>query len=109
MPPTVCLFRRIRGCYNIYLSVKVSNTVELAYTGTAKDRNFSVAAAFRFMQTLEVWILATVLVYCHRKFSVMAKFGLREAHGSLCDDTSRMYRAVLQHTESLLVLFTKLI
>jgi len=32
----------------------------------------------------------------------MAKFGLRETHGRLCDDASRMNIAVLQHTESLL-------
>ena len=38
----------------------------------------------------------------------MIKFGLREAHGSLCDDASRMNTDVLQHTESLLLLFTKL-
>ena len=44
--PTVCLFRRIRSCYNIHLGVKVSYSVKLAYTETAKDRNY-----FRYSQT----------------------------------------------------------
>ena len=81
--PIVCLFRRIRGYYNVHLGVKVSNTVKFVYTGTSRDRNFSVAARFRFMQILEVWTLGTVLVYHQRKVSVMTKFGLREAHSTV--------------------------
>ena len=44
---------------------------------------FSVAARFHFVQILEVWNLGTVQVCHQRKVSVMTKFDLRQADGTV--------------------------
>lgn len=52
-------------------------TLNLAYNGNGRSRNFHVAGSFRFVRALDVWIFRTLDDFRKIQFSVMLWIHLR--------------------------------